>query len=551
MSEKEVTLTWMPGGDPAEGRWPGLRTGTREVVDGMVVDWDVPVTLRDGVTVYMDVFTPTEPAGPVPTLLTWSPYGKHGAKTLAMFPNTGVPADAVSTYAAWESPDPLYWTKRNFAVVNGDTRGSWGSEGNLEILGPQEAIDGYDVVEWIAEQPWSNGRVGTAGVSYLAVIQYEVAALRPPHLACINPWEGFSDFYREFGFHGGIPETNFIQFMQWSCRCSFGQVENLLGMHAEHLLLDDYNSSKSAPDLAQIEVPTYLVADWGDQGLHTRGTLEAYKQISSEHKYLEVHGRKKWQYYYSPESLRRQEAFYRRFLLDEEDALADWSPVSIEIRDRAWQGEVRRESEWPIARARHERLYLDATRLGFSSQPIQEVAVAGYDSRTTDDHLDFTHIFDETTEITGGMRLRLWMRTPDAEDGDVFVQIDKIDADGEVVPFVAMAMLDDGPVALGWLRLSHRELDPERSTDEQPWHPHTRQIMLAPVEVVPVDIEIWPSSTRFSAGESLRLRIQGNDIFRYDLPTAQLHENSVNRGRHEIFAGGLFDSYLVVPVIGN
>ena len=147
------------------------------------------------------------------------------------------------------------------------------------------------------------------------------------------------------------------------------------------------------------------------------------------------------------------------------------------------------------------------------------------------------------------MNLRLWAEAEDGDDMDIFVALHKLDRDGNFVPFVAMAMLDDGPLALGWLRVSHREADPQRSTAWRPWLTHQRRLLLQPGQVVPVDIEIWPSSTQFEEGESLRLIIQGSDIFRYDLPQAQLHEDSVNVGAHAIHAGGRYDSHLLVPVV--
>ncbi len=141
-------MKWRQGRDPREGKWPGLRQGKNEILDGMDVTWDVAVPLRDGIRIYVDIFRPQTPTDKLPIILTWSPYGKHGPKTFDIFPGSGVPEGAVSQYAVWEGPDPTYWTKRGYAVVNADTRGSWGSEGDCEILGPTEGQDGYDVVEW-------------------------------------------------------------------------------------------------------------------------------------------------------------------------------------------------------------------------------------------------------------------------------------------------------------------------------------------------------------------------------------------------------------------
>jgi predicted acyl esterase len=549
LSGPKAVLKWKRGTDPREGKWPGLRVNHLEYVDGMEITRDVPVQMRDGVVVYVDIFKPESNAEPLPIILTWSPYGKHGPKTFAMFPNSGVPDGSVSSHAAWEGPDPLYWTKRGYAVINGDARGSWGSEGDLEIFGQQEALDGYDVIEWAGTLPWSNGRVGTCGVSYLAIVQWRIAELNPPHLCCIMPWEGFSDLYRDYSFHGGIPETSFVKFMEWSCRCSLGSVEDWVEMHRVHKFRDEYFQSKSCQDLARITVPAYVVADWGDQGLHTRGAIEGFNSISSKDKWLEVHGRKKWQYFYQDSSLKRQEEFFQFFLKHQSSAITTVPRVQIEVRERAYEGSMRGESEWPIARTKSVIKHLDASPGLLADEPPCQLSKTSYNSTLDGDCVRFACPFTADTEVTGTMRLRVWVSTDKGDDMDIFVQFDKLDKDGNIVPFVAMAMIDDGPMALGWLRVSHRELDTERSSHARPWLKHQRQLLLRPHEIVPVDIEVWPSSTMFRAGESLRITIQGNDIFKYDLPQVQLHQDSVNKGRHFIYTGEIYDSYLVLPCV--
>lgn len=80
---------------------------------------------------------------------------------------------------------------KGYAIVNPDPRGTWYSEGDATFLSPQEDEDFYDLIEWAGTQPWSNGKVGLSGVSYLTSSQWRVAGLKPPHLAAINPWEGW------------------------------------------------------------------------------------------------------------------------------------------------------------------------------------------------------------------------------------------------------------------------------------------------------------------------------------------------------------------------
>ena len=533
---------------PKRGNGQDSVQNTVEHTDGMEISWDVPVPMRDGIKIYADILKPENVGDArLPIIITWSPYGKHGPKTFDIFPNSGVPKGSVSKYAVWEGPDPLYWTKKGYAIINADCRGSWGSEGDCEILSEQQGHDGYDLVEWAASLPWSNERVGIAGVSYLAIIQWRVAENNPPHLSCINPWEGFSDVYRDYSHHGGIPETNFLKFTEWSCRCSRGKVEDWVAMQKEHHLLDQYQETKRAK-LAQIKVPAYIIADWGDQGLHTRGTLLGFENISSKDKWLEVHGRKKWQYYYQESSLKRQEAFYQKFLKNEGSEVDNWPRVLIEVRDRAQEGTFRAENEWPLNRTKYLKKYLDSPSKRLVDDVPVQTTTASYDSLSSD-RLTFFHTFNKETELTGGMRLRLWVSTDKGYDMDIFVQLDKLDRKETILPFISMSMIDDGPLALGWIRASHRELDIEKSTVNRPWLRHGRELLLREGEVVPVEIEIWPSSTRFGEGESLKVTLAGKDIFTYELAQCQLHENSRNQGKHMVHSGGIYDSYLVMPVI--
>ena len=458
----------------------------------------------------------------------------------------------MSPYTAFEAPDPMYWCRQGYAVVYPDPRGSWYSEGELRHGGMGESEDCFDLITWLGEQKWSNGKVGMTGVSYLAAIQWQVAPLHPPNLAAINPVEGFSDWYREFAYHGGIPETGFLPRGSGNLKYSTTRTEDTLANVRVHPLHDAYWASKEC-DLEAIEVPAYVVASWSDHGLHTRGTLEAYKRMRSKQKWLEVHGRKKWAYYYDPPRVEKQRQFFDHFLKQPGVAVPAWPKVLIEVRERAHVGTFRAEDEWPIARTELRKLYLDAGQGALLDAPAFSGSEARYEPQADEGRAVFDYVFAADTELTGHMKLHLWVEAVGANDMDLFVGVQKLDRQGEIVPFVFYALMENGPVALGWLRASHRDLDTQRSKPEQPVHTHTREVPLAPGERVPVEIEIWPSSTLFRAGERLRLVVQGQDLMREGLPNAPFarHENTRNRGTHVIHTGGAFDSFLLVPVTGS
>ncbi len=154
------------------GRAPQYR---RAIEDGILIERDVPIPMRDGVRIYIDVFRPADEAIPVPPLIAWGPYGKHGPTRMEkQFPRAGITA-SLSAYTAFEAPDPLHWASEGYAVINVDPRGTWFSEGTATYVSPEEAQDEYDLIEWAGTQPWSNGKVGLVGVSYLASSQWNVA----------------------------------------------------------------------------------------------------------------------------------------------------------------------------------------------------------------------------------------------------------------------------------------------------------------------------------------------------------------------------------------
>jgi predicted acyl esterase len=553
---------------PGETRSGLNRITVRTVQFGlqpMFLEKDLALQVRDGHTLYANVFRPVK-EGKHPVLIAADIYGKdsihleyakHIGYTLGGY-------DA-SQFTPWEAPDPGFWVPNGYVLVKAALRGTAGSKGNIEPLSWQEAEDFHDFVEWAGVQPWSNGNVGSCGVSYLAMCQWRMAQLNPPHLKAMIPWEGISDMYREWSFHGGIPETAFSR--GWIKgvlrRATPGStVEELEKNEAAHPLWDAYWEGKHG-NLADIRVPMYVGASWSTQGLHNRGTIEGFRQASSKHKWIEIHGRKEWETYYGREAHERQKAFLDHFLKGVENDWMDTPRVRIEVRERFYQGLPRYESEWPIARTQYKPLYLDARNGSLSHGPQAQESSASYDStaklsaESREGRALFTHRFDADTELTGYMKLKLWVSADASDDLDLFIGIHKLDRRGKEIHFGDFNHIENGRVASGWLRVSHRELDPKRSTPYQPWHRHTREQKIRPGEVVPVEIEIWPSSTLFRAGESVQVSVQGGDVPRPALDALPAlhsanryqHEELVNRGRHTIHSGAKYDSHLLVPIV--
>jgi len=219
------------------------------------------VVVRDGTTLRVNVVVPAG-AGPFPALLSAHPYGKDNlpqrrGRGYRVSPQYRVLRQTgpvrISSLTGWEAPDPAWWAAHGYAVVNADLRGAGTSEGAASLLSDQEGEDVYDLIEWAAAQPWSSGTVGMLGVSYLAIAQWKAAALRPPSLKAICPWEGFTDAYRDLLRPGGIREDGFARLWSRGLR-RVRQRDSLIEQQHHHPLRDAWWRGL-VPALGNITVP--------------------------------------------------------------------------------------------------------------------------------------------------------------------------------------------------------------------------------------------------------------------------------------------------------
>lgn len=538
-----IDLVLTPTAPLESGRYPGMMPSVVEY-DDFVKHTDVAVPLRDGTIIYVDLFRP-KGAGKSPALIGWSPYGKHGLKSLAIMPGADVDPEWVSPYVIWEGADPAYWCPRGYTIVSPDPRGAWSSEGTLTLWSRSEAQDGYDVVEWLAKQDWSNGKVGMLGVSYLASSQWMIAATRPPSLAAICPWEGLSDVYREIFFHGGIPEKRFMDWWQPKSRFSLTPAEDVHAMVKLHPMFDDYWATKEI-DLENIEVPALVVASWSDHGMHTRGTIAGFERIGSKQKWLEIHGQKKWRNFYHPQSIARQSAFFDHFLKGEETGLSDWPKVRYELRENNAKSVAYVADSWPLPDLEPTRFYLDCAAGNLSNRAPETGTEVALD---TDRNvvLSFDFKVEEDFQIIGGGGLHLWIAAESHDEADIFVGIAKVDASGEEVGFRFYSTFDNGPLGLGWLRASHRKAA-EGSSEVNPLHSHDERWPLTPGALVEIDVEVWPIGAIFRRGETLRLKISGIDLHDFSTGAPEVGHAADNRGVIRVSSGANRLSYLTLPI---
>jgi hypothetical protein len=557
------------------------------IPDGLKIEKDVMIPMPDGIKLACNVVRPDKP-GKFAVVLAVTPYGKD--HTPPIYNKDGSPLPGayppfilrvhahgedvghmkVSPLTSWEAPDPVFWAARDYAVVVVDQRGSFKSEG--KDWNPfKNGEDINNIVEWLAAQEWSNGNVGMIGVSALASCQYYAASHQPisPHLKAIIPWESQSDRYRDLTFWGGIPETNFSRslgpFKNNVSKMPLDQAAKVWDKAMDPVA--NQNMMKENPKIELITIPTLLCATWSDKGLHTRGTFEAYQRIPSKEKWLYTHGGSKWDRFYGQDALDYQKKFFDHYLKGLENGWKDTPRVRLEIRETRDEYQVRNENEFPLARTQYKKLYLNAGNGSLSAKASKNERKIFYPS-TQGGSASFGYTFDEDTELTGYMKVRLWVSAKSAEDMDLFVTIRKFAgpydprseigkpleaalgqgaiARGNEIYFRGMNGHSYDMAGRGQMRVSQRELDEKLSTPHQPVQKFQGEKKLKPGEIVPVEIALLPSSTLFRKGESMSLTIQGycpveNPLLWYDW--------LINKGDHIIYTGGKHDSYLQIPVI--
>jgi uncharacterized protein len=570
-----------------------------EVRDSMRIEWDVPVEMDDGVTLRADVYRPLA-EGRHPVILSYGPYGKglafqDGYKTaweIMAREHPDALAGSTNRYQCWEVVDPEKWVPDGYVCVRVDSRGAGRSPGYLDHNDARENRDLYLCIEWAAAQPWCSGKVGLNGISYYAANQWRAAALQPPQLAAICVWEGWSDYYRDGSRHGGIACTfrkNWQEMQVVTVQHGRGErgprsrvtgelvcgpdtlsdeelARNRADMWSNVLsrpLVDDYYRERTA-ELSKVTVPLLSAANWGGQGLHTRGNFEGFLNAGSREKWLEVHGGSHWAPFYTDYGVGLQKRFFDYFLKGAANGWDRQPRVQLQVRhvDRFVE---RHEHEWPLARTQWTPYYLDfAHRLLTSSRP-RAAGTLAYEALGEGATFSTPPLARET-EITGPSALKLFVSSS-TQDADVFAVLRVFAPDGQEVVFQG-ALDPHTPIGQGWLRASHRKLDPERTRPYRPYHTHDERKPLTPGAVVELDIEIWPTCIVVPAGYRIALTLLGRD-YEYEGEAATLsnmknpmrgcgpfvHDDPTDRPR-EIFGGTVTlhaderrAPYVLLPII--
>ncbi|MBX6426917.1 MAG: CocE/NonD family hydrolase [Variibacter sp.] len=519
----------------------------------MRIAWNVPIPMDDGIVLRADVFLPLA-EGRYPAIMSYGPYGKglsfqeyfksQWERMTAAFPEAA--EGSSNKYQNWEVVDPEKWVPDGYAVVRIDSRGAGRSPGVLDHHNPREAKDYYDCIEWAAAQPWCNGKIGLNGISYYAMNQWRVASLQPPHLAAMCVWEGYADRYRDATRHGGILCTFHRDFQgRQVFRVQYGVGErgprnpvtgelvsgpetlpeeelrknraDMWGAVKSRPLDGPYYRDRSA-QWDKITTPFLSAGNWGGHGLHLRGNVEGFVRAASKQKWLEIHGHAHWTHFYTNYGIDLQKRFFGYFLKGEDNGWDKQPPVQLQIRHPGEKFVLRHENEWPIARTRWTKFYLDPENRSLRPEPPKAPQTIAFEA-LGEGLLFLTPPLDEEIEITGPAAAKLFVSSS-TTDADIFLVLRVFDPAGQEVLFHG-ANDPQVPIAFGWLRASHRKLDPELSTPYRPYHTHDELQPLVPGEPVELDVEIWPTSIVVPPGYRIGLAVRGKD-YQHDGPALEL-----------------------------
>ena len=542
------------------------------------LEHNVMVPARDGVKLAINIFRP-DASGKFPALLAISPYGKD-AQTFETPPQ---PFGKSVFEASVESGDPNYYVPRGYVYVIGDLRGIGDSEGAYEgVFSRHEGQDGADIVEWLAEQPWCDGNVATAGICYFSSMQLHVAAENPPHLKCIAPWEIFADdLYKHGVYEGGVLNIFFYGLYTgtYPARCGYAiknVVSAMIKNTPEDRLKELVEEAISNPDLKQypylyhllrypeknpilfdfmlnpldgpyyrersvaerlddIKVPAYiggpLFSFFSEPQINVFNRLTVPKKLFL---YTGM-GTRPWRAHHD-ELLR----WYDYWLKGIDTGIMDEAPIRYHTTaSEKWAT----ANTWPLETTEPTKLYLNsldqllAEPDLYNDEPDAFVQQPLY---VTENRARVTYLtppLPEDLQVTGAPRITFYASIDQSETNW------RIDVGEEGLETLL-------PLSVGWLKASHRAVVEEKTTPWEIEHDHTKAVPVEPGKIYEYQVQLRPMSHLFKAGKRIRLQISSIDIptdpETYDV---MWHICNSTTTLHKIYRDGEHQSYLSLPVI--
>lgn len=543
---------------PGERRLNGTQTTGRDYRDLSEPEFDtrrtnnIEIAVRDGTVLMADLFQP-DGEGKFPALLSFSCYPRQ-------IQDVGAPLGFIEAGAT------DFFVPRGYVHVIANARGTSGSKGTWTMLDQQERDDLYDLIEWIAVQPWCNGHVGMLGVSYFAMTQLAAAVTQPPHLKAIAPILTTDDLY-EAVWHNGLLNSGF--FSAWlpavgvlsqrpdefwrSWRIDVvrdllhipavhAKMQNLNGeaivavlksvirshypehpfgdlwraAAVEHPLRDDFWEARNTrPLLGSVQIPVYLGADWDNVPLHLPSTFAAWAALRANPNVrmaMLPPGGFAWPW----EAMHYEVlAWYDHWLKGRDTGVMDGPPIRYQVPGiDGWRESV----DWPPREAELKSFALRADGLLAESEgtpgqceylyvPADSGEPSNANRHELPDRLVWeTSVFEKSVEFVGNIELRLEARITAFDTGWIAVLYD--------VPPIGEAEA----ITAGWMRARLANLDDARSRLGAPVLDCRQPIAIPAGQAMTYRIPMVPNARHLPVGHRIRLVIASADEA-YKMPT--------------------------------
>ncbi|MEV0495266.1 CocE/NonD family hydrolase [Streptomyces atratus] len=561
-----------------------IRAGEQSIA----VRKDLRVPMRDGVELAADAYHGVDDT-PRPALIAMSAYGKELQALALTTPAQRRPSPMWD--GCIEAGDIARVVREGYVHVIGDMRGTGDSGGvmigNYNFGGVPQGQDLYDLIEWVAAQPWCDGNVGMIGISYFGSMQVLAAAERPPHLKAIFVSGGHYDFY-ETTYHGGI-----MWFMPRAAREGRGGDSGIAHANVKSRMVEAHSPEElnklveerlKDPDVAawpnlvhvlkypknrefwfdivmnhldgdwyeernpitlaeNIDIPVYLQIDQG-RGWTLDGHVELFNVLKGPKK-LDIGSYPPMQSRPWIEEHDKMFRWYEYWLKGIDNGIMDEPAVSVFVEGSR---EVVAAAQWPPKEIEYTSLHL-RPRHKLSFEPelmgVEYAAPDGFYQAplTVTDRVQVlkwsTESFEEPTELIGTGAAHL------------FAEIDQDDTN-----FI-LRLWDEAPgggrqlITTGYLKASHRELDEGRTTEGNPYHPHTRAVPVEPGKIEEYVLRLYPFAATFKPGHRLVVELSNDeplvDAHNALLPPDAFHLPVGRPVTHKIYRDAAHPSRLVLP----
>jgi hypothetical protein len=497
---------------PVAGLVPGA--GIQTMADAMV-------TLRDGVTLSLDIYRPAVP-GQYPTLYAAGPYPHLADNSAPDSPETG----------------PVEWlVNQGYNYVLASVRGTGTSGGNFRFQSREEQQDHYEIIEWIATQPWSNGQVAGIGAGYYGTAQWHMAIQNPPHLNCVAPYNGVPAPYHDWVWPGGLASSDFLAWYEqrvrephaYPARGAPRFIELDLRLEQlRHPLLDEYWSVRNAINyFDQIRIPVFVLGNWNPAGPGNSQIFRTLPRLPDSARLLFTDSAELLQDRALLETILLP--YYRWCFSDQNPATGHALRPRMQIAVRN-QEQNRNLAGWPAAAVRFTPLLLGHANTQDTNEGTLRLTQQRGGTGSTD-YGDGTPVSDLTfrsaeltqdLELVGPMLLELYASSTGFDTAFRVEVLEEViarqlpPAPGQLPTFLNPALSPSAAaltattgvlVSRGQLKASARPLANTLGADFQPDYAFSNAEAITAGRVYRYDIALQPVAYRFRAGNRIVLKI--------------------------------------------